>query len=170
MWKILSETWLNKPKGMTEHVVVKNLNRKKKPKFNLWHKRQGFIFSTLWLPAFFRILISNCQNFFHCSLLCLSFDNPVKQHSLYIKRMRNVTYFCFITNGIILEHSHVCKTIRYDVNLRHDNQGLWGRGGRVRALDWRPGGSGFEYRCGNFASELWQFRLSRFASVFRRRH
>ena len=40
----------------------------------------------------------------------------------------------------------------------------------VRALDWRPGGPGFESRCGNFASELWQFRLPRFASVFRRRH
>ena len=32
------------------------------------------------------------------------------------------------------------------------------------------GGSVFESRCGNFASELWQylFRLPRFASVFRR--
>ena len=30
---------------------------------------------------------------------------------------------------------------------------------------WRPGGSGFQSRCGNFASELWQFRLLRFASV-----
>ena len=39
----------------------------------------------------------------------------------------------------------------------------------VRALDWRPGGPGFESRCGNFASELWQFRLPP-ASVFRRRH
>ena len=28
----------------------------------------------------------------------------------------------------------------------------------------------FEYCCGNFASELWQFRLPCFASVFRRRH
>ena len=40
----------------------------------------------------------------------------------------------------------------------------------VRALDWRPGeGPGFESCCGNFPSELWQFRLPRFASVFRRR-
>ena len=31
-----------------------------------------------------------------------------------------------------------------------------------RALDRRPGGPGFEYRCGNFASELWQFRLPHF--------
>ena len=38
----------------------------------------------------------------------------------------------------------------------------------VRRLDWRPGGPGFESRCDNFASELWQFRLPRFASVFRR--
>ena len=31
---------------------------------------------------------------------------------------------------------------------------------RVRAFDWRPGGPGFESRYeGNFASELWQFRL-----------
>ena len=32
--------------------------------------------------------------------------------------------------------------------------------------------AGFESHCGklNFASELWQFRLPRFASVFRRRH
>ena len=29
----------------------------------------------------------------------------------------------------------------------------------VRALDWRPGGPGFESCVGNFASELWQFRL-----------
>ena len=35
----------------------------------------------------------------------------------------------------------------------------------VRALDWRPGGPGFEALCGNFASELWQFHLPRFASV-----
>ena len=28
----------------------------------------------------------------------------------------------------------------------------------VRALDWRLGSPGFESRCGNFASELWQFR------------
>ena len=28
----------------------------------------------------------------------------------------------------------------------------------VRALDWRPGGPVFEFRCGNLASELWQFR------------
>ena len=41
---------------------------------------------------------------------------------------------------------------------------------RVRALDWQPGGSGFESRCGNFASELWQFRLPRLASVFWMRH
>ena len=35
----------------------------------------------------------------------------------------------------------------------------------VRALDWRPGGPGFESRCGNlFASELWKFCLHRFAS------
>ena len=26
----------------------------------------------------------------------------------------------------------------------------------VRALNWQPGGPGFESRCGNFASELWQ--------------
>ena len=30
--------------------------------------------------------------------------------------------------------------------------------------------AGFESRCCNFASELWQFRSPRFASVFRRRH
>ena len=41
----------------------------------------------------------------------------------------------------------------------------------VRALDWRPDGPGFESHCGKlFASELWQFRLPHFASVFRRRH
>ena len=40
----------------------------------------------------------------------------------------------------------------------------------VRALDWRLGDPGFESCCGNFTSELWQFRLPRFASVFRRRH
>ena len=40
----------------------------------------------------------------------------------------------------------------------------------VRALDWRPGGPGFESRCANFASELWQCCLPLFASVFRRRH
>ena len=40
----------------------------------------------------------------------------------------------------------------------------------VRPLDWRPDGPEFESRCGNFASELWQFRLPRFASVFRIRH
>ena len=35
----------------------------------------------------------------------------------------------------------------------------------VRALDWRPDGRGFESHCGNlFASELWQFRLPRFAN------
>ena len=34
----------------------------------------------------------------------------------------------------------------------------------VRALDWRPDGPGFESHCGKlFASELWQFRLPRFA-------
>ena len=26
----------------------------------------------------------------------------------------------------------------------------------VRALDWQPGGPGFESHCGNFVSELWQ--------------
>ena len=31
---------------------------------------------------------------------------------------------------------------------------------RLRALDWRPGGPGFESCCGNFAVELWQFRLA----------
>ena len=37
----------------------------------------------------------------------------------------------------------------------------------VRALDWRPDCPGFESHCGQlFASELWQFRLPRFASVF----
>ena len=36
----------------------------------------------------------------------------------------------------------------------------------VGALDWRPGGPGFESRSDNFASELWQFCLPRFASVF----
>ena len=42
----------------------------------------------------------------------------------------------------------------------------------VTALEWRPGGPGFESRGGNLTSEseLWQFRLPRFASVFRRRH
>ena len=40
----------------------------------------------------------------------------------------------------------------------------------VRAFDWRPDCPGFESHCGKlFASELWQFRLPRFASVFRRR-
>ena len=34
----------------------------------------------------------------------------------------------------------------------------------VRALDWQPGGPGFESCCDNFASELWQFRLPRLAS------
>ena len=29
----------------------------------------------------------------------------------------------------------------------------------VIVLDCRPGGPGFEYCCGNFALELWQFRL-----------
>ena len=32
----------------------------------------------------------------------------------------------------------------------------------VTALDWRPGGPGFESLCDNFASELWPFRLPRF--------
>ena len=46
------------------------------------------------------------------------------------------------------------------------------KGGRVaewvRALDWRPGGPGFESCWWHFAStELWQFHLPRFASVFR---
>ena len=36
----------------------------------------------------------------------------------------------------------------------------------VRSLDCRLCGPGFESRCGNFASELWQFHLPRFASVF----
>ena len=36
----------------------------------------------------------------------------------------------------------------------------------VRVLDWRQGGPGFESCWGNFALELWQFRLPR----FRRRH
>ena len=43
----------------------------------------------------------------------------------------------------------------------------------VRALAWtgdRVVLAGFESRCGNFVSALWQFRLPRFASVFRRRH
>ena len=40
----------------------------------------------------------------------------------------------------------------------------------VRALDWLPGGTGFESRCGIFASELWQIRLPRNASVFRMIH
>ena len=31
-----SETRLNKPKGMTEPVVIKNVNGKKKLKVNLW--------------------------------------------------------------------------------------------------------------------------------------
>ena len=47
----------------------------------------------------------------------------------------------------------------------------WKKNGlELGALDWRPGGPGFESCCGNFASELWQFRLPRFAGVFRRRH
>ena len=41
---------------------------------------------------------------------------------------------------------------------------------RVRALDWRPGSPCFESSCGKFVSELLQFHLPRFASVFRRRH
>ena len=36
----------------------------------------------------------------------------------------------------------------------------------VRVVDWRPDGPGFESRCGNFASELWQFCLPRFAVSF----
>ena len=35
---------------------------------------------------------------------------------------------------------------------------------RLRALYCRPGGPGFEFRCSNFASELWQFRLPRFSA------
>ena len=51
-------------------------------------------------------------------------------------------------------------------------QSRWGAVAEwVRALDWRPDGPGFESHCGKlFASELWQFRLPCFASVFRRRH
>ena len=45
----------------------------------------------------------------------------------------------------------------------------WIRLERWNLVDWRPGGPGFESRCGNFASELWQFRLPRFAN-FRRTH
>ena len=40
----------------------------------------------------------------------------------------------------------------------------------VRSLDWWLDGPGFESRFGNFASELWQFRLPNLAKVFRRRH
>ena len=29
----------------------------------------------------------------------------------------------------------------------------------VRTYDWRPGGPGLESHCGDFVSELWQFRL-----------
>ena len=36
---------------------------------------------------------------------------------------------------------------------------------RVTALDWRPGGPGFESPCGNFTSELWQFRLPRYPAL-----
>ena len=39
----------------------------------------------------------------------------------------------------------------------------------VRALEWRPGCPWLESSGGNFASELWQFRLPHFAIVFRRR-
>ena len=37
----------------------------------------------------------------------------------------------------------------------------------VSVLDWRPGGPGFESRCGNFASELWQFHLPALPVSFR---
>ena len=40
----------------------------------------------------------------------------------------------------------------------------------ARALDWRPGGPGFKSCCGKLASDLWQFHLPHFASVFRMRH
>ena len=60
---------------------------------------------------------------------------------------------------------NMSKSVFYTRNVKG------ARGGRGdRALDWRPGGPRFESRCGNIASELWQFRLPRFASVFRRRH
>ena len=36
----------------------------------------------------------------------------------------------------------------------------------VIVLNCRPGGPGFEYCCGNFASVLWQFRLPCFANSF----
>ena len=43
---------------------------------------------------------------------------------------------------------------------------LWGTVAEwVRAWDWRPGGPGFESHCGNFAPELWQFRLPHFGPV-----
>ena len=69
--------------------------------------------------------------------------------------------------------------LRYVIRMaRMSNMVISGQGDQggavaewVRALDWRPDGPGFESHCGKlFASELWQFRLPRFASVFRRRH
>ena len=57
-----------------------------------------------------------------------------------------------------------------------------GRGGRVQGARWPSGlerwlvqATGLSWpgsnpTAENFASELWQFRLPRFASVFRRRH
>ena len=38
--------------------------------------------------------------------------------------------------------------------MAYADRGRGSRVARVRALDWRPGGPGFESRCGNFASEF----------------
>ena len=94
----------------------------------------------------------------------------------------------FIAN---IEHNYIITTIftqhwdgwkgsgqKNNLIVVHKMWTVWfriRRGGAVaewvRTLDWRPDGPGFESHCGKlFASELWQFRLPRFASVFRRRH
>ena len=54
--------------------------------------------------------------------------------------------------------------------MSKENESLTCMAEWVSELDWRLGGPEFETRRGNFASELWQFRLPRFASVFRSKH
>ena len=58
----------------------------------------------------------------------------------------------------------VCSAQRWQNVWSVVNDGVveWGR---ALDWDWRPGGPGFECRCGNFASELWKFHLYLYSAL-----
>ena len=78
--------------------------------------------------------------------------------SRYSARFFNWSYL-FMAVQVFKSSTHVCRGLHF-IPFWVGVVSEW-----VRVLDWRPGGPRFESHCGNFASELWQFRLPRFAMM-----